>query len=315
VAHPIRQFSKEFSMSYALGVNTTFAINRIVEPEELIGTIAQQIGLRRVQLVPEHLDPDWPAALIRDYVQRFNRSCEANGVRITSMLTGTQIRVNQLAHPDPAVREHWRDWMIRFAAIAADLGAVAAGSQIGILTYSDDRNVARRAERLATAIDLWIEVAQRAKAAGLSCLLWEPMSVSREFGETIAECEAVHHAANAAMPLPFKMNLDVDHGDVASANPADRDPYAWVRAFAREAPVIHIKQSSTNKGGHWPFTAEYNAQGRITPEAMLQALRDGNSDTNELVFEFSFRERNPTDGIAIDALRESVEYWRPYVEI
>ncbi len=302
-------------MVYWLGVNTTFAINRIVEPEELIGTIAEEIGLRRVQLIAEHLDPDWPAGLIADYVRRFNRACEANGVRITSMLTGTQIRVNQLAHPDPQVRKHWQSWMCRFVGIAGDLGAECAGSQIGILTYRDDRDPARRCERFNTAVELWFEVAEVGRAAGLSHMLWEPMSISREFGETIAECRRVHARVNDGAPLPFKMNLDVDHGDVASPDPADSDPYAWLRAFACEGPVIHVKQSSANKGGHWPFTAEHNVGGRVTPEAVIGALQDAESDGNELVFEFSFRERNPTDGSAVAAIKESVAYWRPHVAI
>lgn len=302
-------------MAYTLGVNTTFAINRIVEPEELIGTISQDIGLRRVQLVPEHLDPNWPASTISSYVKRYNAACERHGVQVTSMLTGTQIRVNQLAHPDPAVRTHWFEWMLRYVTIAADLGATGAGSQIGILTYRDDRDPARRMERFSTAIDLWGRVAEHAKARGLAYLLWEPMSVSREFGETIEACRELQRALNRNAPLPFKINLDIDHGDVLSSNPADRDPYEWLRAFAKDSPVIHIKQSSANKGGHWPFTGEFNADGRIRPDAVIDALSEGGSTTNELVFEFSFRERNPTDGVAIAALNESVQFWKPHVEI
>jgi sugar phosphate isomerase/epimerase len=153
-------------MTFKLGVNTTFALNRIVEPEELIGVIAQDVGLRNVQLVPEHLDPNWPAAVILHYVERFNRACERRGVRITSMLTGTQIRVNQLAHPDPDIRALWLAWMKRYVTIAADLGAAGAGSQIGILTDADDRDEERKAQRFATALEVWREVADQAKAAG-----------------------------------------------------------------------------------------------------------------------------------------------------
>ena len=59
--------------------------------------------------------------------------------------------------------------------------------------------------------------------------------------------------------------VDIDHGDVTSPNPDDVDPYAWARDFATQSPIIHIKQSTMNKGGHWPFTAQYNKDGRITP--------------------------------------------------
>jgi hypothetical protein len=71
------------------------------------------------------------------------------------------------------------------------------------------------------------------------------------------------------------MMADIDHGDVTSANPDDFDPYAWARAVPKVSPIIHIKQSLMDKGGHRPFTAEFNAKGRIQPEPLLQGLCRG----------------------------------------
>ncbi|NEJ18552.1 aminotransferase, partial [Rhizobium leguminosarum] len=42
------------------------------------------------------------------------------------------------------------------------------------------------------------------------------------------------------------------------ADPDDYDPYAWARAVPPVSPIIHIKQSLMDKGGHRPFTAEFN---------------------------------------------------------
>ena len=67
-----------------------------------------------------------------------------------------------------------------------------------------------------------------------------------------------------------------------------------------------------DKGGHWPFTAEYNADGRIVPEKLLTAIRAGGSTDNELCLELAFREREPTDRSVVAALRKSVAYWAPY---
>ena len=112
---------------------------------------------------------------------------------------------------------------------------------------------------------------------GLEFLFWEPMSVGRELGHTIADdaraCRIAWIAADLAIPL--KAMIDIDHGDVSSPDPADTDPYAWASAFAARSPIIHIKQSSANKGGHWPFTAEHNRDGRIVPERLIEAIRAG----------------------------------------
>jgi sugar phosphate isomerase/epimerase len=302
-------------MPFSLGVNTNAFVNRIVEPERLVPAIVEEIGLKGIQLTPEILSPDWPAAVIADHVRRWNRACARHGARITTTFTGNYTRLNSLCHPDPAVRAHWRAWLERLIDIAADLGAKATGSQIGILTYADDRDPARRAERFADARDHWHELAAHAKARGLECLMWEPMSVSREFGQTIAVCKQDHAFLNEGSPLPILINADIDHGDVTSADPADTDPYAWATALASLSPVVHIKQSSMDKGGHRPFTAEYNEKGRVVPAKLIAALEEGGGTDNELVFEFTFREREPTDSQVVAALKESVDFWRGWVSL
>ncbi len=302
-------------MAFTLGVNTNAFVNRIVEPEALVRTVVEEIGLRRIQLTPEILSPDWPGRVVAAQVRRWNAACEQHGARITTTFTGNYTRLNSLCHPDPDVRAHWRAWLERLIDITADLGAAATGSQIGILTYADDRDPARRAARFAEARDHWHALAARAKGRGLACLMWEPMSISREFGQTIEACKRDHAALNDGSPLPILINADIDHGDVTSPDPADTDPYAWAEALATLSPVVHIKQSSMDKGGHRPFTAEYNAKGRVIPERLIQALEKGGGTDNELVFEFTFREREPTDSEVVAALKESVDFWRGHVEL
>jgi hypothetical protein len=108
--------------------------------------------------------------------------------------------------------------------------------------------------------------------------------------------------------------LDVDHGDVTSPNPDDTDPHAWLRAFGTVSPCIHIKQSLRDKGGHYPFVAEYNARGTIVPEEILATLRGAGVQSCTLLLEISHRERLPMDAHVVADLKESVAYWRPAIE-
>jgi hypothetical protein len=111
------------------------------------------------------------------------------------------------------------------------------------------------------------------------------------------------------------MCLDVDHGDVSSKDPRDTDPYAWISEFGKDSPLIHLKQSSVNKGGHWPFTPERNAEGRIQPEKVLRAINGSGAKQTLLLLELSFREREPFESRVVSDLKASVEYWRPHVKI
>jgi len=302
-------------MGFTLSLNTNPLVNRFAEADDLIGTIAEKIRIGYVQLTHEFVNPGWPAATIAKHERLFRRALERSGVKITSGMTGPYGRLNHFGHPDPDVRRYYVDWFKTFADISAGLGASGMGTQFAIFTYRDYDDPARREELIQVAIDCWAEVAEHAKAAGLSYLFWEPMSVGREFGHTIAECRALDARLDkAGFAIPMKMMVDIDHGDVSSPNPDDTDPYAWARAFPTRSPIIHVKQSSMNKGGHWPFTAKYNADGRIQPEKLLAAVREGGGTDNEICLELSFREREPADREVVEAIRESVAFWEPYID-
>lgn len=299
-------------MAYRLGINTGFAVNRYAEPEEW-APIVRAAGANYVQFTADLLNVSMPNKIVEKQARRIRDACAANDLSITSSFTGAFTRVNHLAHPDADIRAYWIDWFKRFSDLTLELGAKTMGSHFGIFTMRDDRSSSLRSERRRQNIDGWHEVGAYAKDQGITQILWEPMSISREQGETIESCKLLQTDVNFNAPLPFKLCLDVDHGDLASLNPDDTNPYAWLETFAHDSPFIHLKQSSSNKGGHWPFTAEHNISGRIQPEKVVKLLNDAGVADVELVLELSFREREPADRSAPQALKESIEFWRPHV--
>jgi sugar phosphate isomerase/epimerase len=309
------QYRRDGHMGFSLSVNTNPLVNRYAEPEDVIAVLADEIGIGHVQLVHEFINPSWPAATVKRLTDRMASACAAKRARVTSVMTGPYGRLNHFAHPDAEVRNYYVAWFKGMAAIAGDLGAPAIGTQFGIFTYKDYDEPVRRAELLKIALECWRDVAHHARARGLTWLFWEPMSVGRELGHTLEETRALQDWIEAGdLPIPLKPMVDIDHGDVTSADPADVDPFAWARTFATASPIIHIKQSTMNKGGHWPFTAQYNRDGRITPAKLIAAIEAGGGRDNELCLELAFREREPTDRSVVAALRESVAYWAPYTK-
>lgn len=297
-----------------LGINTGFAVNRYAEHEEWIRIVGEELGLRRVQMTADMLNVDLPPQTINRHIKQINAGCERYGVQITSTFTGAFTRVNHLAHPDPDIRRHWVNWFKRFVDMSCELGCTSMGSHFGIFTHRDNGDSVVRKERRAQNIECWHEIAEYAAKRGLRYLTWEPMSISREQGETILETKKLQKDVNKNAPLPFKICLDVDHGDLSSNNPDDTDPYAWLAEFAAEAPLIHIKQSQSNKSGHWPFTDQHNKLGKIIPENVVSTLEQNGCSEAELLLELSFREREPADSSVVNVLKESVSYWRAKVK-
>lgn len=302
-------------MGFSLSVNTNPLVNRFAEPEDVIEVLTQDIGIGHIQLVHEFINPSWELATIRRLTRRMAKACAVRGAKITSIMTGPYGRLNHFAHPDAEVRNYYVGWFQRMADIAGDLGCPAIGTQFGIFTYKDYDDPTRRDALMDHAIECWRRVAEHAARAGLTWLFWEPMSVGRELGHTLKDTAALQGWIDGkGLPLPLRPMVDIDHGDVSSSDPEDVNPFAWAQRFARQSPIIHIKQSTMNKGGHWPFTAQYNTDGRITPETLLAAIRAGGGSDNELCLELAFREREPTDRSVVKALRESVAFWAPYAD-
>jgi len=302
-------------MAFTLALNTNPMVNRFAEPDDLIDVIAHEVKIRDVQLTHEFINPSWPAAVTRRLTRDMSAALARTGVRVTSGMTGPYGRLNHFGHPDAGVRRYYVDWFKTFADITADLGGHSIGTQFAIFTYRDFDDAAKREALMQIAIDCWAEVAEHAKRAGLQYVFWEPMSVGREFGETIDACMALQkRLTDADMAVPMWMMADIDHGDVTSANPDDFDPYAWARAVPRVSPIIHIKQSLMDKGGHHPFTAEFNARGRIQPAPLIAAIQEGGGRDNEICLELSFKEREPKDRQVIAQIAESVAFWAPHFD-
>ncbi|MDR6902009.1 TIM barrel protein [Rhizobium miluonense] len=302
-------------MPLTLSLNTNPLVNRFAEPADLIETVARDLRIRDLQLTHEFINPSWQAPVIRRLTRDMQAALKRTGVRVTSGMTGPYGRLNHFGHPDKDVRRYYIDWFKTFADITADLGGHSVGTQFAIFTYKDYDDPVRREELVEIAIDCWGEVAEHARAAGLSYIFWEPMSIGREFGETIEACLSLQdRLTKAPFAIPMWMMADIDHGDVTSPNPDDNDPYAWARAVTKVSPIIHIKQSLMDKGGHRPFTAEFNAKGRIQPEPLLKAFAGGGAKDNEICLELSFKEREPNDRQVIAQIAESVAFWAPHID-
>ena len=299
-------------MSYRLGLNTGFAVNRYSEPEEWTRVINKS-GVKYAQFTADLLNVSLPNEIIKEQTLKINKSCDINEIEISSTFTGAFTRVNHLAHPDSKIRDYWIEWFKRFVDLSHNLKSKMIGSHFGIFTTKDNSDKNLRKIRLKENIDAWHKIGEYAIKKKMDCILWEPMSISREQGETLEKCQELQYLVNKNSPIPFKICLDVDHGDLSSKNPEDTNPYSWLTKFGTDSPVIHLKQSLNSKSGHFPFTEEFNNQGKIIPKKVIETLKSIGVLDCDLILELSFREREPADSSVEKVLKESVDYWLPFV--
>ena len=212
------------------------------------------LGIKYAQFTADLLNVSLPDKIIQEQIEEIKTSSKENGIVIQSAFTGAFTRLNHLAHPNNQIRNYWIDWFKRFIDVSVELGAKSIGSHLGILTAKDNSDLKLREERVSQNIECWHIIGAYAKKKNLEFISWEPMSISREQGETISQTEIINHKLNQNAPIPFKICLDLDHGDQTSGNPDDSDPYKWLDRFAKISPQIHLKQSlHNNPNSNYPF--------------------------------------------------------------
>jgi sugar phosphate isomerase/epimerase len=295
--------------SFELSVNTGFLVNRYTDPSQWVKLISDYIGVKNIQFTADLINPSLPDDLILKKVDETKSYLEKYQVNATSAFTGAFTRLNNLTHPDEDFRKYYLEWFKKFVDISSGLGCESIGSHFAILTQDDLNDSSRRDYLTEYAVKSWQEIATYAKNRGIKKIFWEPMSISREFGETITKAILLNNELNSNSSIPFSMCLDVDHGDLESSNPEDIDPYAWIKKSNDAFSMVHLKQSYANKGGHWPFTPEHNKRGIIVPEKILKALRETSPRKIQLVLELSFKERQPADRLCADQVKQSVDFW------
>ena len=239
------------------------------------------------------------------------RICDAAGIDITSAFTGLiQYSQNLLGHPGEAVRARTLDWYRAAIDATAVLGASAVGGHVGALTVRQYRDPTERRDGIVRIIDGVCDLARHAAKRGVESLLWELMPVAREYPADLEAAEELMARLSGATAIPVELCLDMGHACAAGAAGADHDPYAWLERLGRHTRVVHVQQTDGIGDRHWPFTPEFNEQGIVDPERVVELVSRFERTTVEIVLEAIWPFEADDDAVLSD-LRSSVRHWGP----
>lgn len=297
-------------MKINLGLHLGYASTRYNDPKIWTNIVRNEFNLNYVQFTSNLLEPQLPKKILVEEINKINFYAKKNKIKIEH--TFTSPRNNYLGHSNIKIKNYWMKWLKKFIWISSKLGSSGCGSLLGIMTFDDLENNFKKREN--EIISGWKSLAVYAKKLGLKYLLWEPMSVRREMGDTIAYTKILHKKLNKNSAIPILINLDVDHGNHLSRNKDDGNPYKWIEILGKYSPSIHIKQKTKDIFSHKPFIKKFNIDGKIHPIKLLKSLKKSGCKKCNLYFEFSFRERDPFDKRSIKDVKESVLYWRKYLD-
>ena len=291
-------------MRLSLGINTAFAVKRWPRPADWVPIVRDRLGLSIVQ----HTFDLVPAGMPAGSAEGVATLADAHDITVHSTFTGlAAYSDNLLLHPDATARDDAEAWYRQAIAFTAALGAHATGGHVGAFGVVDWQDAVRRRERWAALQQALERLAIVARAAELDYLVVENLAAARE-PSTMAMIRELLTAGDVDR-VPIRLCLDVGHMCVPGTSGPDRDPYAWLRALGRDAPMIQLQQSDAGGDHHWPFTVERNAVGRIDADRVIDALAEGGVEESVLLLEV-LPPFEQDDGEVLDDLAASADYWR-----
>lgn len=292
-------------MRLELGINNCFAVKRWPQADEWAELIVGELGLGIVQ---HSLDLSILGGMDGDEAGQIRRACDGAGLHVDSVFTGlSAYSSNMLLDPAAGVRDQGEQYWRQAILFAAALDAGAVGGHVGSLSRRDADDPDRRRALWSELTDRLGRLSELARERGVDTLLVENMACDREpcRMSEVASLLAPGDATRARIALC----LDVGHQCVPSVVGDDNDPYAWLTAMGPRTAIVHLQQSDAAGDHHWPFTAEYNARGRIQAARVLEALDSSGPSAVTLMLEI-IPPFEADDGKVLDELRESVDYWK-----
>ena len=297
---------------FILSLNTGMFVNRFTDYDKFAIFISKFLKLEYIQLTSDFLMLNMDDKNTYKHAEKLFKSLQKNNIKINSTFTGTFSRLNHLSHPDKDHQKFWIKWFKRFFQISKDMGANYSGSHLGIIGMDQKKEINKILKK--NLVKNWKKLSEYAYKINLEGIIWEPMSINREFGNTIDSTKKIHNTLNINAKTPFKICLDVAHGDESSINKDDTNPYKWIDEFLDESPVIHLKQKIKGDFGHLSFINKNNKNGIIKNKKIIEHLSKSKLKKHELVLELSFKERSSVEKKFKRNIQESIRYWQAAIK-
>jgi sugar phosphate isomerase/epimerase len=111
----------------------------------------------------------------------------------------------------------------------------------------------------------------------------------------------------------MKICLDIGHRNLDGTK-EEADHLAWIKRYGKQCDVIDCQQTDLNASRHWPFTPEYNENGIIKAEKVVEAIHESGAEEVLLALEIKASAFHPQEYNFLEQLEKSVEYWRNWVK-
>ena len=302
---------------FKLGVDNCFGVKRWPEPEAWLEIIKEKLGLDIVEFDSDFLDPLFISEEVSYKVaDEIKKAAKLSGVFLHNYFTGEMTHcVNLISHPDKRIRKYGMKWVEKAIKLASKLGVKGIGGHFDTIPSSglkDDKKLKYYKDLI---VDNFIHFSELAYNEGHKLLMLEQMYSPSEIPYTIKQTYELIDRINKKSKILVSPVIDVGHTCCQNFphSPEDRDPYNWLREFGSVAEVVHLHQTTSTESCHWHFSDNYNSEGIIEAEKVLDALNESGAKEIYLILEIFFP-LNMNDSQVISEMIKTVSYWKEYIQ-
>jgi sugar phosphate isomerase/epimerase len=252
-----------------LGLNLSFAIKRLQDPEELAKKCKNEFKTDRVQFTWDLIDPWWPELQRSELAQRYKESFKKYGISIDATFGGlAAYSYPQLLSSNEIQRRISVEFFKRAIDLTIELGSDIIGTPIGGMSYIDAHSVNRRDYLYNRAIEDIREIASYGEKKGIREIHIEATPLESEFPHSPEDTLQFMSDIENTTQIPVKMLIDWGHALYKPLLKEKADMIYWLNKCKRYIGSIHIQQTDGLFDRHWDFTMP----GIVTKEKIEESL-------------------------------------------
>jgi len=287
-----------------LGLNLSFAVKRWLDPEELAGVLADEIGITDVQFSWDMIDPWWPDEQRNALASAFGEAFAKSNIRMGSTFGGTaSYHFARLLAPTEEQRAIAEGFLKRAVDLTVELGAAVVGTPLGGMTHRDAYYTPRRDFIYGRTLEAVTRITEYAKRRGLKRFVIEPVPVETEFPYDPDGSRQLVEDLSATCALPVGLLLDWGHALFEPLLKEQANMDVWLERCGDYVDSFHLQQTDGSLDGHWSFSRD----GHLSPERIdaILARHDLSQKVQylELIYPFEY-----TDAFVLEDVKRTVRF-------
>ena len=241
--------------------------------------LTREVGFTNHEFCADVLDPFFSGdrEFQLEMARAIKQAAREYGVTITDYYTGVAThRFHGLSHSHPAARARMKQWITDAMDIALEMGTDRIGGHWDAIPVEMLQDPKRHQAALENIYQQFRDLAVIAQQKGIKSISQEQMYIPSEVPWTLEQAEQFLIEVNRDHPgVPIYLTIDVGHqaGQSYGLSGPDLLYTEWLKRFAAVSEVVHLQQTTPDASCHWPFTEEYNRQGHVKIEKVIDAIR------------------------------------------